>query len=118
MSSSIFITGGTGYIGSRLIPLLAERGHKIKALVRDGSESKLPAGANGVVEGNVEPKKILVRLNLNRRWNATLDHDTDNNRNSTATWTCQKLCRGPCPVSRPCEARTLGPGILARTGKG
>src|SRR5436305_10059906 len=48
MSSSIFITGGTGYIGSRLIPLLRGRGHNIKALVRKGSESKLPAGAHSV----------------------------------------------------------------------
>ena len=46
---SIFVTGGTGYIGSRLIPLLRKRGHQIKALVRAGSEDKLPAGATGVV---------------------------------------------------------------------
>ena len=49
MSNSIFITGSTGYIGSRLIPLLRKRGHNVKALVRKGSESKLPAGAIGVV---------------------------------------------------------------------
>src|SRR5437763_13829230 len=45
---SIFVTGGTGYIGSRLIPLLRKGGHQIKALVRAGSENKLPAGATGV----------------------------------------------------------------------
>jgi uncharacterized protein YbjT (DUF2867 family) len=45
----VFITGGTGYIGSRLIPLLIERGHEIKALVREGSETKLPAGTTPVV---------------------------------------------------------------------
>ena len=45
---NIFITGGTGYIGGRLIPLLAKRGHHLKALVRGGSEKKLPAGAAGV----------------------------------------------------------------------
>lgn len=49
MRNSIFITGGTGYIGSRLIPLLRKRGQQAKALVRAGSESKLPAGATGVV---------------------------------------------------------------------
>ena len=48
MSSSIFITGATGYVGSRLIPLLRKRGHTVKALVRKGSESKLPAGVLGV----------------------------------------------------------------------
>ena len=46
---SIFVTGGTGYIGSRLIPLLRKRGHQIKALVRAGSENKLPTGSTGVV---------------------------------------------------------------------
>ena len=49
MAQSVFITGGTGYIGSRLIPRLHKRGHEIKALVRSGSESKLPPGALGVV---------------------------------------------------------------------
>lgn len=46
---SIFVTGSTGYIGSRLIPLLRKRGHAIKALVRKGSESKLTAGVTGVL---------------------------------------------------------------------
>jgi len=45
----VFITGGTGYMGSRLIPLLVGRGHEVKALVRKGSETKLPAGATPVV---------------------------------------------------------------------
>ena len=36
-------------MGSRLIPLLVRRGHEIKALVRKGSETKLPAGATPVV---------------------------------------------------------------------
>lgn len=49
--SSIFVTGGTGYIGSRLIPLLTGRGHEVKAVVRPGSEGKLP----GVVEVVADP---------------------------------------------------------------
>jgi uncharacterized protein YbjT (DUF2867 family) len=44
----VFVTGGTGYMGSRLIPLLAQRGHEIRALVRAGSERKLPAGTTPV----------------------------------------------------------------------
>jgi uncharacterized protein YbjT (DUF2867 family) len=52
--ASIFLTGGTGYIGSRLIPQLVERGHKLKALVRAGSENKLPAGAIGIVGNALE----------------------------------------------------------------
>ena len=37
----MFITGGTGYIGRRLIPLLRKRGHSVTALVREGSRNKL-----------------------------------------------------------------------------
>lgn len=42
---TIFITGGTGYIGSRLIHALLQTGDfRIKALARKGSEHKLPNG--------------------------------------------------------------------------
>jgi len=40
---TIFVIGGTGYIGSRLIPLLLQRGHTVRALARAGSEAKLPS---------------------------------------------------------------------------
>ncbi|HEV2721249.1 MAG TPA: NmrA family NAD(P)-binding protein, partial [Thermoanaerobaculia bacterium] len=46
--ANVFVTGGTGYIGQRLIPELLDRGHAVRALVRDGSERKLPAGAVAV----------------------------------------------------------------------
>lgn len=45
---SVFIAGGTGYMGQRLIPRLLERGHEVRALVRPGSEKKLPAGCTPV----------------------------------------------------------------------
>lgn len=48
VSEKVFITGGTGYMGSRLIPLLLRRGHEVKALVRPGSEGKLSGGATCV----------------------------------------------------------------------
>jgi nucleoside-diphosphate-sugar epimerase len=41
--ASICVTGGTGYIGSRLIPLLRNRGHRLTAIVRPRSEKKIPA---------------------------------------------------------------------------
>ncbi|HUI43488.1 MAG TPA: NAD(P)H-binding protein [Terriglobia bacterium] len=40
----VFITGGTGYMGRNLISTLMERGHQLRALVRPGSEGKLPPG--------------------------------------------------------------------------
>jgi uncharacterized protein YbjT (DUF2867 family) len=45
----IFITGGTGYMGQRLIPRLIARGHEVRALVRMGSEGKLPSGCTPVM---------------------------------------------------------------------
>jgi len=45
LSSNIFVTGGTGYIGGHLLPELIARGHTVRALVREGSESKLAKGA-------------------------------------------------------------------------
>ena len=49
---TIFITGGTGYIGSRLIKALQQKGgYRIKTLVRKGSEHKLPPGCE-VIFGN------------------------------------------------------------------
>lgn len=47
----VFITGGTGYIGQRLIPRLIERGHQVHALVRRGSEKKLLVRC-AAIEGN------------------------------------------------------------------
>ena len=48
---SVFITGGSGCIGSRLIPRLLACGHSVRALVRSGSERKLPPGCE-IVLGN------------------------------------------------------------------
>jgi uncharacterized protein YbjT (DUF2867 family) len=44
----VFIAGGTGYMGQRLIARLLERGHQVRALVRAGSEKKLPANCIAV----------------------------------------------------------------------
>jgi uncharacterized protein YbjT (DUF2867 family) len=44
----VFITGGTGYIGRPLIQLLVQRGHYVVALVRPGSERKLPPGCTAI----------------------------------------------------------------------
>ncbi len=47
----VFVTGGTGYVGARLIPLLLERGHEVTALVRESSARKVSAGCR-VVAGD------------------------------------------------------------------
>jgi uncharacterized protein YbjT (DUF2867 family) len=45
---SVFMAGGTGYMGSRLVPMLLARGHEVRALTRIPSAAKLPAGSHPV----------------------------------------------------------------------
>lgn len=69
--TQVFVTGATGYIGRALVPELLARGHGVRALVRPGSESKVPPGAVPVV-GNalaastfrdaIAPADTLVHL--------------------------------------------------------
>jgi uncharacterized protein YbjT (DUF2867 family) len=44
----IYISGGTGYLGASLIPLLCRRGHFVRALCRPGSEARLARYADPV----------------------------------------------------------------------
>ena len=46
---NVFVTGGTGYMGRRLIPQLVARGHRVRALVRSSSTANLPAGCAPIV---------------------------------------------------------------------
>jgi uncharacterized protein YbjT (DUF2867 family) len=57
--TTVFLTGGTGYMGRRLIPRLVTRGHHVRALVRPGSEEKLPGEATAVT-GNVLDSQSFV----------------------------------------------------------
>jgi len=67
----VFITGGTGYVGRPLIIRLLERGHEVRALVRPGSEAKLPLGCqavpgdaldSGSYAGQINPADTFVQL--------------------------------------------------------
>jgi uncharacterized protein YbjT (DUF2867 family) len=67
----VFVTGGTGYVGRPLIARLLERGHEVRALVRPGSEKKLPARCQAILgdalDGNsyasqIAPADTFVQL--------------------------------------------------------
>lgn len=45
----VFITGGTGYMGRRLVKKLVSLGYDVTALVRKGSEDKLPKGVRAII---------------------------------------------------------------------
>jgi uncharacterized protein YbjT (DUF2867 family) len=59
----VFVTGGTGYVGRPLITQLLERGHEVQALVRPGSERKLPAGCQAILGDALEGKSYASKIN-------------------------------------------------------
>lgn len=59
---TVFITGGTGYIGTRLIGLLLQRGHRVIAFVRPGSERKVPEGAEIVTGNPFDPGSLIPAI--------------------------------------------------------
>lgn len=58
----VLVTGGTGYIGRGLIPALAGRGHRVRALARRQSVDRVPAGALAVVGDALDSHSLLTAL--------------------------------------------------------
>ena len=55
----IFVTGGTGFVGSYILKTFNEKGDLLKVLVREGSKPKLSVTSAEVVYGDVlEPKTL------------------------------------------------------------
>jgi uncharacterized protein YbjT (DUF2867 family) len=60
--NSVFISGGTGYLGRAVGAQLIERGHQVLALARKGSEHKVPAGAIAVPGDALNAATFSARL--------------------------------------------------------
>ena len=58
----ILITGGTGYIGRHLVPLLLERGHRVRVLTRASSAERVPAGATPVIGDALDENSVAAAL--------------------------------------------------------
>jgi len=57
----VLVTGATGYIGGRLVPLLLEKGHQVRVMVRDPGRvaHRLWADQVEIVRGDVEDPATL-----------------------------------------------------------
>ncbi len=58
----ILVSGGTGYIGRHLIPLLIARGHRVRVLARAESSARVPAGAQPVIGDALSEDSIAAAL--------------------------------------------------------
>ena len=64
-----FVTGASGFIGANLVHELAARGHRVKALLRSGSDLRGLDGANFErVEGDVSDREKLKRAMSGCEW--------------------------------------------------
>jgi uncharacterized protein YbjT (DUF2867 family) len=59
---AVFVAGATGYLGRRAIPELLARGHAVRALVRPGSERRVPAGAEPVLGDALDAATFSSRV--------------------------------------------------------
>lgn len=60
--SKVFVTGGTGYIGQRLVPQLIRENFQLTVAVRKGSELKVPLGCLGLTTDVLDGSTYADRL--------------------------------------------------------
>ena len=58
----VLMTGGSGYVGRPLIERLLARGHQVRALVRPGSERKLPQGCEAVLGNALDGSSYAAKI--------------------------------------------------------
>lgn len=64
-----FVTGASGFIGANLVHELAARGHKVKALLRPGSDERGLRGVSfEIVRGDVSDKALLTEAMRGCDW--------------------------------------------------
>jgi uncharacterized protein YbjT (DUF2867 family) len=68
INNSVFIAGGTGYVGQRLITSLVARGISVRTLTRRGSEPKVPSGAEVILGNPLDEESFASRVHPASTW--------------------------------------------------
>jgi len=58
----VLVTGGTGYIGLRLVDALSRRGHRVRVLARRDSLQRVPSGADAIEGNALDTESIAAAL--------------------------------------------------------
>ena len=58
----ILVTGGTGYVGRNLIPLLTARGHRVRVLARAKSVERVSHGATTVIGDALDEDSVATAI--------------------------------------------------------
>jgi uncharacterized protein YbjT (DUF2867 family) len=58
----ILVTGGTGYIGAHLVPVLVAHGHRVRVLAREQSAGRVAAGATTVIGDALDEVSVQSAL--------------------------------------------------------
>jgi len=62
MMATVFLTGASGFMGRRLAAELLSRGHKVRGLVRQGSESRAAPGTEIVIADPLDARNYRDRV--------------------------------------------------------
>lgn len=62
MPLDVLVTGGTGFIGRHLVPVLVERGHRVRVLARAESMTRVPPGAAAVLGDALNTDTVAAAL--------------------------------------------------------